>query len=120
MDKEEEVSEVAVIGLTSELVKHQKIIDIMDLAERVVHRNCLRHNIDDLHKATEMIDKVVVPLSRTYDRMKEDHMYDLEYELHIPDVSNMSLEQLIEMKSQLGKGVSAIDKAITAVRSKES
>ena len=119
MDKEGEVEEVAVIGLTSKLVEHQRIIDIMDLAERVVHRNCLRHHIDDLSKATEMIDKVVVPLCRTYDRMKDTHMYELEYELHIPDVSNMKLEQLLEMKSQLGKGVSAIDKQITAVRSKE-
>ena len=118
--KKEEVEEVAVIGLTSELVQHQKIIDIMDLAERVVHRNCLRHHIDDLKKATEMIDKVVGPLSRTYDRMKEDHMYDLEYELHLPDISNMNVEQLTDLKSQFGKAVSSLDKQITVVKSKES
>ena len=119
MDKEE-VEEVAVIGLTSELVEHQRIIDIMDLAERVVHRNCLRHHIDDLTKATEMIDKVVVPLRRTYDRMKSAHMYEDEYELHLPDISNMSIEQLIDMKSQFGKATSTLDKQITAVKNKES
>ncbi len=118
MDKED-VEEVAVIGLTSKLVEHQRIIDIMDLAERVVHRNCLRHHIDDLKKATEMIEKVVVPLSRTYDRMKSDHMYKLENELHIPDVSNMTVEELIDLKSQLGKAVSVVDKQITVVKSKE-
>ncbi len=118
MDKED-VEEVAVIGLTSKLVEHQRIIDIMDLAERVVHRNCLRHHIDDLHKATELIDKVVVPLMKTYDRMKNTHMYNLEDELHIPDISNMNVEQLTNIRSQLGKANSAIDKQITAVRSKE-
>ena len=120
MKNEKELKEVALIEVTPDLIKHQRAVEIMDIAQRLVKENSMRWQINELTQAVDVMDKLVIPLNRVYDKLKNAIDYGVEDVLYIPDLSDMTLDQLIDLKAQMSKATSGLDKQITAVRNRKS
>ncbi len=119
MDEEQD-KRVALIEVTPDLLKQQRMAELMDLAQRIVRDQSMRWKIEDLPQAVDLIEQLVIPLNRVYDKLESAIDGGVEDVLHIPNLSEMSLEQLLDLKAQMNKGTSVLDKQITVVRNRKS
>jgi len=110
-----------VIKAVEKFLSHFRALEIIRLSSDVVAQHSLRHQLSDISKATDTIGTAAGELTKLYLRVKSDlERGDVEHTLSIPDTSEMSLEELATLKSQLSKTVSSIDRRLLILKEESS
>lgn len=107
------------VRVLEKLLSHTRAIELLRLSSSVVRDHCLRYNIEDADKACDEIAKVADKLTATYVKLRHnlENPEGIEEVLSIPAISGKSLEELNQLKTELSRSVSSIDKQIAQVKS---
>ncbi len=103
------------LSLGTEFVEHLKAIEILTLAEKIVKDMSLRHQVNEIGEAVQLVDTVAEKLLPVYEKIKTGAVAAApSTTFTYPEVDTLNKEECTVLKQDISRVISQLDKRISS------